>query len=1104
LALGCSGTDRRAQDAALVDASTDHETATEVGMNGDALRDVIVIGKRDTSETPADVTEPPPDTSIDAALDAEVGSDTDAIGDVDAAEVSVQSICPERIPIITLPSDPVTGVLTGPSRNPIVSCQGGVLTPGPDAFYTLTLTATATIDLHVTAPVETLVSVRAGPCSDSISEIACGQDPALDVLPDTGSTGATGFFNGAGSLSGGLATTDAGGVGVPPPTPPIFDAGFADASSFDGSGGSGGNGTVDSGIADATDADASSLLESDLRVRLAAGTYTIVIDTFTLGPLTQATYTLTVGTVTPAPNSTCATPTLLASGTTATDQTLDLAGASATVCDSSDVSALFYSVGVPPGQRLTASALPTLGDRTWMPVLEAFTSCTSGTCLAQGHASSGTTQQLDWINNGTDWQLVDLAVAADGPVVDATFDLNVFVQDLSATCSRPTPLKDGTALLDQDLSLAPPASANPCNVGGDTQHALYYAATLLPLQSIEVDLVPSTNQKSVPFIIPSLGMITSCDSSSQCSGSGNVADFTNFAQQSTTVLFVVSPQTIGSSTLFDLHVSMPPPPAHIVVAPTSGLVTSQAGASTTFQVRLTSPPTANVSIAMASDTPTQGTASPAMVTFTPSNWSTSQVVTVTGVDDGASAGPQEYTIVTDAAVSTDGRYSGMNPDDVSVTNLDTHPGLLLLGADDIVTSESGRTASFTVQLNSAPTASVRLPLSSSDVTEGTVSPASLIFTSSNWNVPQTVTVTGVDDMIADGVQAYTIVTGTLVSTDSSYNGQNPPDVAAHNLDDDYAPVGVKLISGGHGCSVTNRFPIAIDELNKIYVVMSCEMGLWLTTSSDGGATFSDATMIPNTSNATSSAVELGSGIAGFVYLAYLDGGSASWFLRSTDGGTTWSTPTSLATPTNTLHLAAAKRIVAVLTDAPGGNSTLLWLSVDGGATFSSPASIPDTDLNIGVSADGGTEWLLEVAGNNSLEESTNAAQTLTIVGSVGASLAPVIFGKKSLFGILAGGGALSIDSLTDPTMSETPLTTLQQPLALAVDDADTVTVIDTDPSTTHLRATQASAGSATQVAGPLQIGPGAEAGGIVALSRKAVAVAFNTGSVILFTTATFP
>ena len=53
-------------------------------------------------------------------------------------------------------------------------------------------------------------------------------------------------------------------------------------------------------------------------------------------------------------------------------------------------------------------------------------------------------------------------------------------------------------------------------------------------------------------------------------------------------------------------------------------------------------------------------------------------------------------------------------------------------------------------LNTQPTADVTIALSSSDTTEGTVLPASLTFTTANWNVAQTVTVTGVDDALDDG------------------------------------------------------------------------------------------------------------------------------------------------------------------------------------------------------------------------------------------------------------------------------------------------------------------------------------------------------------------
>ena len=67
-------------------------------------------------------------------------------------------------------------------------------------------------------------------------------------------------------------------------------------------------------------------------------------------------------------------------------------------------------------------------------------------------------------------------------------------------------------------------------------------------------------------------------------------------------------------------------------------------------------------------------------------------------------------------------------------------------------------------LNTQPTANVTIALSSSNTTEGTVSPASLVFTTANWNVAQTVTVTGVDDAVVDGPITYTIVTAPAVST----------------------------------------------------------------------------------------------------------------------------------------------------------------------------------------------------------------------------------------------------------------------------------------------------------------------------------------------------
>ena len=66
---------------------------------------------------------------------------------------------------------------------------------------------------------------------------------------------------------------------------------------------------------------------------------------------------------------------------------------------------------------------------------------------------------------------------------------------------------------------------------------------------------------------------------------------------------------------------------------------------------------------------------------------------------------------------------------------------------------------------------------SSNEAEGVISTESITFNSANWNEPQTVTVTGVDDSVADGDKTYQIVTAPAVSADRNYSGLNAADVA---------------------------------------------------------------------------------------------------------------------------------------------------------------------------------------------------------------------------------------------------------------------------------------------------------------------------------------
>lgn len=74
-----------------------------------------------------------------------------------------------------------------------------------------------------------------------------------------------------------------------------------------------------------------------------------------------------------------------------------------------------------------------------------------------------------------------------------------------------------------------------------------------------------------------------------------------------------------------------------------------------------------------------------------------------------------------------------------------------------------------MQLQSQPSASVTVYISSNDTTEGTVTPASLFFPPLLWSTAQTVIIQGVDDNVIDGNVQYAI-NFALSSSDPSFGG----------------------------------------------------------------------------------------------------------------------------------------------------------------------------------------------------------------------------------------------------------------------------------------------------------------------------------------------
>jgi hypothetical protein len=206
-------------------------------------------------------------------------------------------------------------------------------------------------------------------------------------------------------------------------------------------------------------------------------------------------------------------------------------------------------------------------------------------------------------------------------------------------------------------------------------------------------------------------------------------------------------------------------------------------------------------------TPFAGTSG--VLTFNDTNWSTSQTITVMGVNDLIADGNVVFTVDLMAAVSSDPVYDLMNPIDVAFTNIDDDtPGITVNVGNGLITKEhptAPLSDTFSVVLNTKPAANVTIsPITSGDLTEVTVSPASITFDTGNWNIPQFVTVTGVDDgVLYDDYQVATVSLGTAASADTNYNGMNAGAVSVYNLDDEVAP-GVVILNQPGGFITTEN------------------------------------------------------------------------------------------------------------------------------------------------------------------------------------------------------------------------------------------------------------------------------------------------------------
>ena len=216
--------------------------------------------------------------------------------------------------------------------------------------------------------------------------------------------------------------------------------------------------------------------------------------------------------------------------------------------------------------------------------------------------------------------------------------------------------------------------------------------------------------------------------------------------------------------------------AGVSISPTTVAV-SESGVTDTYQVVLTSQPTATVTITFNTDAQLSAI-SP--ITFTTLNWNSPQTVTVSAVNDSVVEGAHTSTI-THTAASSDSNYDATSIDDVTVNISDNDSAGVTVNPTSVNVTEGGTSDTYQVVLNSEPTATVTITFG----TDAQVDPiASLTFTALTWDSVQTVTVSAVDDGVVEGSPHLSTISHTATSSDSKYNGIAIAEVTVNITDND--------------------------------------------------------------------------------------------------------------------------------------------------------------------------------------------------------------------------------------------------------------------------------------------------------------------------------
>ncbi len=268
----------------------------------------------------------------------------------------------------------------------------------------------------------------------------------------------------------------------------------------------------------------------------------------------------------------------------------------------------------------------------------------------------------------------------------------------------------------------------------------------------------------------------------------------------------------------------------VLVAPAI-VQTSESGSAGSFVVRLSAAPGASVRVPIGAIDASEWRVDMLEVRLDAGNWRDGVVVPVQPVDDLDIDGEQRATLLLGPARSSDSSFDQLVVPSIELVNADDDGARLIVEPLSVVVSEQGGSATFSVRPSEAPTADIEIALSNQGSPRFLLSPAVLRLPAGSL-APQTVTVTGVDDGLANGNQALPARLGSVQSADGRFAGQDPQDVIVTVIDDEEIAVIIEpdgaLVTSEAGDSASFEVRLSAPPNADVRLVLSSpDAGEWL-------------------------------------------------------------------------------------------------------------------------------------------------------------------------------------------------------------------------------------------------------------------------------------